>query len=134
MVSIVAVHGLGATPSTTWSKALKLQESSNAGLNMASHTNGSENRVNWLSNSEMLPAIVTNARIMTFNYDSNWYGNQAVKVRLDHVANKLRRQVERERRVGSRTSICILYYRVNILGLPFPSSDFYWTLFWWSCY
>jgi hypothetical protein len=47
----------------------------------------------------MLPARVKNARIMAFNYDSNWYGPDAVKVRLDNVADDLIDRVERERRV-----------------------------------
>jgi hypothetical protein len=98
----VAVHGLGATPSTTWTKALKPQGNSDVGLGTASQstlTSTLEDRINWLSSPKMLPANVPNARIMTFNYDSNWYGDEAVKVRLDHVANNLRRQVERQRRV-----------------------------------
>lgn len=104
--SIVAVHGLGATPSTTWAKAPALQE------NLDRHTEPSttapptrankfEDRINWLSNPKMLPADVTNARIMTFNYDSNWYGDDAVKVRLDHVADDLRRKILRQRRVNT---------------------------------
>jgi hypothetical protein len=48
----------------------------------------------------MLPKNVTNARIMTFNYDSNWYGDDAIKVRLGHVANDLRRKVLRQRKVN----------------------------------
>jgi len=109
MFSIVAVHGLGATPSTTWSKALKPQNDQNAELGTASQIHEFGDRINWLSDPRMLPADVPNARIMTFNYDSNWYGEEAVKVRLDHVANKLRRLVERERRVSNCACIGRVY-------------------------
>ncbi|KAM3074501.1 hypothetical protein ACMFMG_002697 [Clarireedia jacksonii] len=57
-----------------------------------------EKRINWLSDPTMLPALVTNARIMTFNYNSNWYGDDAIKLRLVHVANDLSRELERQRR------------------------------------
>ncbi|PQE28651.1 vegetative incompatibility het-e-1 protein [Rutstroemia sp. NJR-2017a WRK4] len=104
IVDIVAVHGLGATPSTTWTKAPKLQGQEqyvDAGLSTTTpliQTNRFEDRINWLSNPTMLPKNVPNARIMTFNYDSNWYGDDAIKVRLDHVANDLRRKVLRQRK------------------------------------
>ncbi|PQE18240.1 vegetative incompatibility het-e-1 protein [Rutstroemia sp. NJR-2017a BBW] len=110
-VDIVAVHGLGATPSTTWTKAVKQQERAEpkninwySSLTMLLPTTGTkapvqeEKRINWLSDPTMLPAIVKNARIMAFNYDSNWYGDNAIKLRLDHVANDLSRELERQRR------------------------------------
>ncbi|KAJ8063406.1 hypothetical protein OCU04_008626 [Sclerotinia nivalis] len=105
IVDIVAVHGLGATPSTTWTKARKPQEhiDRNTESSIAAPSipmNKCEDRVNWLSDPTMLPANVTNARIMVFNYDSNWYGDNAIKVRLDHVADDLRRKVLRQRKVG----------------------------------
>ncbi|KAM0139062.1 hypothetical protein ACHAP3_003330 [Botrytis cinerea] len=103
VIDIVAVHGLGATPSTTWTKAPTLQEHLDRHTEPSTtapptRANKFEGRINWLSNPKMLPADVTNARIMTFNYDSNWYGDDAVKVRLDHVADDLRRKILRQRR------------------------------------
>ncbi|APA08684.1 hypothetical protein sscle_04g034540 [Sclerotinia sclerotiorum 1980 UF-70] len=103
LVDIVAVHGLGATPITTWTKARKPQEhiDRNTESSIAPPsvpTNKSEDRVNWLSDPTMLPADITNVRIMAFNYDSNWYGDNAIKVRLDHVADDLRRKVLRQRK------------------------------------
>jgi hypothetical protein len=108
----VAVHGLGATPSTTWTKTVKQQERAEpkninwySNLMMLLPTTGTkapvqeEKRINWLSDPTMLPALVTNARIMTFNYDSNWYGDDAIKLRLVHVANDLSRELERQQRV-----------------------------------
>ncbi|PQE27705.1 WD40 YVTN repeat-like-containing protein [Rutstroemia sp. NJR-2017a WRK4] len=110
-VDIVAVHGLGATPSTTWTKAVKQQERAEpkninwySNLMMLLPATGTkapvqeEKRINWLSDPTMLPALVTNARIMSFNYDSNWYGDDAIKLRLVHVANDLSRELERQQR------------------------------------
>ncbi|KAJ8058482.1 hypothetical protein OCU04_012670 [Sclerotinia nivalis] len=97
LVDIVAVHGLGATPSTTWTKARKPQEHIDRDTELI-QTNISADRVNWLSDPTMLPASVTNARIMAFNYDSNWYGDNAIKVRLDNIADDLRRKVLEKRK------------------------------------
>ena len=56
--SIVAVHGLGASPNWAWIRKVK---------------NGSEEaHVNWLANEMMLPAKLPTSRIMTFNYISKW--------------------------------------------------------------
>ena len=54
-LSVVAVHGLGATPNWAWIR--KMDE---------------EKRVNWLADKDMLPAKLPNSRIMTFNYESKW--------------------------------------------------------------
>lgn len=97
------MHGLGATPSTTWTKQ-KPSESNEAQAESTSASqrkNAEHGRINWLSHETMLPSKVKNARIMTFNYDSNWYGLEAVKVRLDNVAYNFIDSVERERRVNS---------------------------------
>ncbi|PQE16458.1 WD40 YVTN repeat-like-containing protein [Rutstroemia sp. NJR-2017a WRK4] len=112
-VDIVAVHGLGATPSTTWTKAVEQQERAEVkNINWHSSLTSllptiwtqapvqEEKRINWLSDPTMLPALVTNARIMAFNYDSNWYGDNAIKLRLVHVANDLSRELERQRRIS----------------------------------
>ncbi|TGO31109.1 hypothetical protein BPAE_0001g00030 [Botrytis paeoniae] len=103
VIDIVAVHGLGATPSTTWTKAPKPQEHLDRHTELSitappTRANKFEDRINWLSNPKMLPANVTDARIMAFNYDSNWYGDDAIKVRLDHVADDLRRKILRQRK------------------------------------
>lgn len=103
------MHGLGATPSTTWTKQ-KPRESNKAQAESAGanqRDNAEEERINWLSHDTMLPAEVKNARIIAFNYDSNWYGPDAVKVRLDNIADEFIDTVERERRV--RYSICWRY-------------------------
>ncbi len=55
--SIIAVHGLGANMDWTWV-----------------HRGGIRN-VQWLKDMDMLPAIIPNARILAYNYDSKWHAN-----------------------------------------------------------
>ena len=58
LYSIVAVHGLGASPEWAWIR--KVQSGSE------------EVHVNWLADEMMLPAKLPMSRIMTFNYESKW--------------------------------------------------------------
>lgn len=62
------MHGLGANPATTWFK----------------------NEVCWLSDPKMLPAVVPNARIWTFNFESMWWGRRSTQ-NLESLGNQLRR-------------------------------------------
>ena len=55
--SIVAVHGIGAHPDRTWTMQ-----------------NRNGDWVNWLTDTEMLPRNLPNARIMRFGYRSEWFG------------------------------------------------------------
>ena len=58
-LSIVAVHGLGATPDWAWIRKVKNDDQ--------------EVLVNWLGDSKMLPEKLPHSRIMTFNYESKWF-------------------------------------------------------------
>lgn len=64
--SIVAVHGLGSNVdwSWTWKDDTQL-------------VNGKPRLVNWLSDEGMLPAKVSRARILAYNYESRWHMNAA---------------------------------------------------------
>ncbi|KAI0890819.1 hypothetical protein F4806DRAFT_485147 [Annulohypoxylon nitens] len=68
-VDIIAIHGVSARPENTWKHR--------------------ESKVNWLTNAEMLPAVLPQARIMTYNYASHWFGENAMKQTLSCVALKL---------------------------------------------
>ncbi|KAE9966187.1 hypothetical protein EG328_009103 [Venturia inaequalis] len=64
IIDIVAIHGIGAHPDDTWSK--------NIGSDVKPQY------VNWLQQPEMLPATVPNARIMRYEYESQWFGDDTV--------------------------------------------------------
>ncbi|KAI1087795.1 hypothetical protein F5B19DRAFT_474093 [Rostrohypoxylon terebratum] len=68
-VDIIAIHGMGAKPENTW--------------------NDRESKVNWLTHATMLPAALPQARIMTYNYASHWFGEHAIKQSLSGVSIKL---------------------------------------------
>lgn len=58
-LSIVAVHGLGASPDWAWIRKVK-------------NNDEPEVLVNWLADGNMLPVKLPNSRIMAFNYESKW--------------------------------------------------------------
>lgn len=77
----MAVHGIGVDPQKTW------------------EYKASNGAVNWLCNERMLPARLPRARIMTFGYDSAWYGPNAIRQNLDGLGKKLLKDLEMEREV-----------------------------------
>ncbi len=83
-VDIVAVPGLGANPEWTWK---------------------SKNKVDWLSDSNMLPRTITNARIMIFEYESQWFGKGSINQRLSSVADQLVQALSTQRPRGSKRPI-----------------------------
>ncbi|KAK8113454.1 hypothetical protein PG984_013980 [Apiospora sp. TS-2023a] len=74
---IVAVHGIGAYPATAWEHR--------------------KTKVNWLSESTMLPAKLPRARIMTYGYKSYWFGDDAVRTSIDGVATSFLQDLNYER-------------------------------------
>lgn len=77
--SVVAVHGIGVHPNETWIDR--------------------KSKTDWLSSESMLPKDIPEARIMTFNYNSVWFGDNAVKQSLESVATKLLRALLAKRKV-----------------------------------
>ncbi|KAF5673263.1 nb-arc domain-containing protein [Fusarium denticulatum] len=77
-IDIVAVHGLGVNPIDTW--------------------NHHASKRNWLSDKDMLPSELPDARIMSYCYNSQWIGDNAVKSSLEGVAAKLLRSLGHERK------------------------------------
>ena len=77
LLSIVAVHGIGADPDRTWTR----------------------DGVNWLRDKEMLPQTIPQARIMRFGYESQWLGREAIQQRLPLVADQLLRSLTSSRKV-----------------------------------
>ena len=83
-VGIVAVPGLGANPVFTWK---------------------SKNKIDWLRDSNMLPVKVTNARIMLFEYESQWFGRGSINQRLSSVADQLVQALYKQRSRGAKRPI-----------------------------
>ena len=76
LVDIVAVPGLGANPVYTWK---------------------SSNKVDWIRDGNMLRRTVDKARIMVFEYESQWIGRDSVDQKLPTVADQLLRALSRNR-------------------------------------
>ncbi|KAF2193588.1 hypothetical protein K469DRAFT_691138 [Zopfia rhizophila CBS 207.26] len=94
-IDIVAIHGIGAYPDDTWCK--------NVG------TAGSPRWVNWLSEEDMLPAVAPNARIMRYGYQSQWFGEGAMRQTASTLAQRLLLALQRKRKLGVPISPADLY-------------------------
>lgn len=68
-----------------------------------------ELKVNWLADGHLLPAVIPNARIMTFNYESRWH-RDAPWQRRSLCANQLLTALDNKRK------------EVNFGKLSIPSS------------
>jgi len=75
MIDIVAIHGIGAHPDDTWCKKV--------------NTSGTSRYVNWLSDPKMLPSVTPNARILRYGYESEWFGDNAIRQKASTVAERL---------------------------------------------
>jgi predicted esterase len=72
--SIIAVHGLGANVDWSWT------------------WKDGDQYINWLRESNMLPAKAPKSRIMVYNYESRWHAD-AAKTRLQLCGEELVRSV-----------------------------------------
>ena len=84
-VDIVAVHGIGAHPDDSWCK--------NVG------TADNPQWVNWLVDENMLPSVAPQARIMRYGYQSQWFGEGAMRQKASTVAQRLLLTLRRKREV-----------------------------------
>jgi curved DNA-binding protein CbpA len=110
-VDIVAVHGLGAIPEITWKD--------------------SKSGKTWISDSEMLPKSVPEARIMRFGYDSLWLGKTPIRTKLSTIANKLLLVLARERSVRHQVSKSI-FISLTSAGSSKEANDLHWALLRWT--
>ncbi|CAN9124810.1 unnamed protein product [Alternaria alternata] len=83
IIDIVAIHGIGAHPDDTWCKHVGPAES--------------PQRVNWLQAEDMLPAIAPHARIMRYGYQSQWFGEGAMRQNASILAQRLLLALRRKR-------------------------------------
>lgn len=95
---MVAVHGIGADPDWAWvAQETKMKEVILDGSKEAMEV---VRTINWLQTPNMLPKAIPKARIMRFGYESQWFGDAAVKQRLPTVANTLLKFLVMERKVS----------------------------------
>ena len=83
--SIVAIHGIGAHPDDSWCKNVGTAED--------------PRWVNWLAVDDMLPAVAPRARIMRYGYQSQWFGEGAMRQKASTVAQRLLLALRRKREV-----------------------------------
>ncbi|RDW60746.1 hypothetical protein BP6252_12129 [Coleophoma cylindrospora] len=85
IIDIVAIHGIGAHPDDTWCKKVG--------------SDGAEAKyVNWLKDDHMLPSIAPNARVLRYGYESQWFGNDAIRQKASDVAKRFLIALRRERK------------------------------------
>ncbi|KAI9783726.1 MAG: hypothetical protein M1816_001207 [Peltula sp. TS41687] len=86
-VDIIAVPGLGANPEWTWK---------------------SKTKVDWLRDKNMLVDTIKDARLMVYEYESQWFGKGSVNQRLSNVANGLIHALFHRRPKASRRPIIFI--------------------------
>ena len=60
--------------------------------------------VNWLEDVDMLPAVVSDARIMRYGYESQWFGDDkrnTVRLKASAVAQQLLHELKLKREAGT---------------------------------
>jgi hypothetical protein len=62
---------------------------------------GEKDRPHWLKDIMMLPHVVPDARIMGFQYESQWFGEGAINQRLAIVVDQLLAGLNNQRKVIS---------------------------------
>ena len=97
LYSIIAVHGLAANPAYTWVKKIPNDDSDNNGSTKVGRLNEEGLReILWLKH--LLPAVLPNARILKYNYDSTYLKDapkeslRSIASRLIHLIHDLRKQ------------------------------------------
>lgn len=98
-VDIIAIHGLGTTTPRTWEYKTKT---------------GSV--FNWLSDSNMLPDIVSSARIYTFSWNARYYADASV-ARIENVAEVLLSVLQSQRDKGDEHSRPLIFVASCFGGL-----------------
>lgn len=94
LLSIVAVHGLGANPDYAWVWLPK--------NNPGDRPEYPNKPYNWLK--ELLPnKLSCRVRVMTFNYDSKWFMN-APQQRLSNISDTLLHSLQNKRKEVSPMS------------------------------
>ena len=80
----MAVHGLGAHPLDTWTQEVSPHQF-----------------VNWLIDKHMLPHGLPCTRIMTYGYQSQWFGKDTVRRKASDIAKNLLIDLSVKRKVDT---------------------------------
>jgi hypothetical protein len=107
--SVVAVHGIGSYSDDSWCKNVGTEES--------------PRWVNWLEEESMLPAVAPNARIMRYGYQSQWFGEGAMRQKASMVAQRLLLALRRKREVPVLIPITVRL--LTLLGVSVSAADLY---------
>ena len=78
----------------------------------------------------MLPAVVTRARIMRYGYESQWFGDDAIRQKASTVAQRLLLSLERKRKVCPLPLSVVPYSAYPRIGMALSASDLHRALFW----
>ncbi|RDW58661.1 hypothetical protein BP6252_13137 [Coleophoma cylindrospora] len=89
-IDIIAIHGLETGSPRTWEYWKE----------------GASRRVNWISDADMMPAAVPEARIYTYDWDANCFDDAPVHTLLGH-ANDLLVCIARQRESQDRPMIFV---------------------------
>jgi hypothetical protein len=99
---------MGAHPDDSWCKNVSTAEN--------------PRWVNWLDAADMLPALAPHARIMRYGYQSQWFGEGAMRQKTSTVAQRLLLAMQREREVRAFSPTWIASLLLTSLGRSIPST------------
>jgi len=86
---------MGAHPQDTWCKQILSAQEASSG-----ETGWSKGRyVNWLEDSNMLPSLLPDARIMRYGYESAGWGPNGLIAKPADISQRLLHALAGERRV-----------------------------------
>ena len=97
LYDIVAVHGIAAHPYYSW----VYHDKEAAATGRANKDENPRREVHWLKDEDMLPRDCSQAQIMSFGYESQWFGKDSIKTRLATVADSLLSALKSERMVNT---------------------------------
>ena len=84
---------MGAHPNDTWCKKIGPDDS--------------PAYVNWLEDERLLPAVVPHARIMRYGYESQWFGENAIKTKTSDISRQLLFDLKEFRKVSVPGVRCV---------------------------
>ena len=78
----------------------------------------------------MLAAVMPRARIMRYGYESQWFGDDAIRQKASTVAQRLLLSLERKKKVYPLPLSVVPYSVYSRIGMASSPSDLHRALFW----